>query len=416
MSSKALAFCILCGIAFSASVERVAFGPFSSKNVLIGQNGHLPAFSNSIQGHYLNPSALSEINGHESGAAFSTGEDFSNISLCYNGKSLAEKATFGAQIDITSIDKESWNSAALSVSTGSDEFSFGVAASFLYGKTEEDETLFNMDLTSGFSYVIENTVHASLSVRNILGSSLLDNDSLIVNAERSAVISIGALLGKHKEFSLLFDAMLDSLNVWNTVKIGYAAGVEYGFMKNQQLKLRAGYLAHRTEAEGEFHGAVLAGAGYLLPFMGNHIRFEYGLNFPLSSEEHSSPVHTIATAFRFQSAIDKTPPNAKMKLSAENIILGTGKNNSVQFYLDADDHNGRPVKQWMLLIAEKNSDGKLTHVKSWTGSGIPPRVIEWDGRDAAGDPVAKKVYCCRFHAEDGAGNITTLPCYEISVE
>jgi hypothetical protein len=406
-----LAVCLLCGSALCALQEGVAFGPQSAFVALIGQSGELPLFSNSLQSHNRNPAALFDITGFECGAGYST----SSLTLFYNSKTAKKMATFGFQFDYGTESDENIASGTISISSSNGFLNFGIASRFMYGTTEKNDALFNMDLSAGLIYSIDQLVNIGLAVRNILGTDLLVNDSVHIEAERSASISAGTFLGKKKKTAVIFEAMLDSLNIWNNDKLGYAAGIEQTFLKENMLKIRAGYLTRKSEAEGKFNGSLLGGIGALLPFKGNQLRLEYGINLPVNGSGREI-IHQSGITFRFQTAIDRIPPNVVLKTSDNLLILGTGTNNTLQFYIDADDHNGKPVKNWMLLIAEKTDNDELTHIKSWSGTGIPPRVIEWDGRDAAGDPVKKKSYCCRLHAEDFSGNITTLPCFEITVE
>ena len=111
--------------------------------------------------------------------------------------------------------------------------------------------------------------------------------------------------------------------------------------------------------------------------------------------------------------LDKKAPDAKVK--ADNTIFspdGTGNKSKVVFTQDAVADTGSPVENWKGQIL--NSDGKVVTEIDF-GSFLPDE-FEWNGLDDNGNIAADGKYKYVLLATDLAGNKSSIPETEITVD
>ncbi len=394
---------LLCGAATVFSIDNV---------VLFGQNSRFPIFD---------LSAPRSIGALTSGASTTS---FSELSFSYSTPSClalsfygdgGEASIFGTSFSYESIGASRLADGSFSFAAATGKYSFGLAARILGGRASGGEPLFNMDIDGGCAYSEPGLLTVSLSVAGFLASPLLVSESLIVNVNRSAKAEIEAIVDSKDRLRIFASYAMDSLNAWNMERISYAAGIRLSPKISAPLSLSAGYYAGRKDESKGFASAILAGISIALHQNNNQFVLGYSGSFPVAGTRIDG-ISTVSVSYRFGVATDRKAPNVALRVSGSTLVRGTGEYSKLQLYLEADDHDGRPVKQWSLLIGSDGGNNKLIPVKSWTGTGVPPRLVEWDGRDGLGEVVGAGRYCVRLHAEDFSKNTSVTPCFEVVVQ
>jgi flagellar hook assembly protein FlgD len=97
----------------------------------------------------------------------------------------------------------------------------------------------------------------------------------------------------------------------------------------------------------------------------------------------------------------KTPPKGEVAVSPERFSPdGDGENDVLTISLDATAAD-RPIDNWGVEILDPM--GNL--FKRWSGDGIPPETIQWDGLNDSGELVQSAVdYIVQFRLEDNLKN------------
>lgn len=110
-----------------------------------------------------------------------------------------------------------------------------------------------------------------------------------------------------------------------------------------------------------------------------------------------------------QIVLDSTPPELMMK--GEDAMADFSSKKNYRFQLNSADSSG--IQEWNLSLAGEDSRA----LKSFTGTGQPPREIPWDGSLAAGKTVEPgSLLKATFSATDRAGNLRTTDPQSLQVD
>lgn len=97
----------------------------------------------------------------------------------------------------------------------------------------------------------------------------------------------------------------------------------------------------------------------------------------------------------------KTPPKGEISVSPERFSPdGDGENDILTLSLDATAAD-RPIDNWRVEILDPM--GNL--FRQWSGQGVPPETLSWDGTNGSGELVQSAVdYIAQFRLEDNLKN------------
>jgi hypothetical protein len=114
---------------------------------------------------------------------------------------------------------------------------------------------------------------------------------------------------------------------------------------------------------------------------------------------------------------DKTPPLVSAKEDKGVLIPSEGGDHQyVYFRLLARDEDS-DLESWQFVICESDAIRKPGKpVKAFTGKGLPPKIIKWDGRDSYMALLAPGFYYYRLIAKDKASNIASTKWQLIEIK
>jgi len=107
-----------------------------------------------------------------------------------------------------------------------------------------------------------------------------------------------------------------------------------------------------------------------------------GISAPVSVTVDTSSVEASATA-----SLDVFGPT------------GNGTNDSVSFFTSG--RTDSPVSGWTLVVKDVSGND----IRSWSGKGLPPDSVEWDGRSASGTPAPDGSYQAELRLQYEKGDV-----------
>jgi hypothetical protein len=146
----------------------------------------------------------------------------------------------------------------------------------------------------------------------------------------------------------------------------------------------------------------------------------YGVSYSLAGFPLGGSQTDIVQAFsldlHFSIYMDKTPPAISVKEDIGVLVPSSNSDSqNVFFKLFAED-NESPIDTWHFVICTTNSRGESQKaIRSFSGKGLPPRVIKWDGRDSYKSLLGAGLYTFRLVVTDIAGNMTQTKWQTIEV-
>jgi hypothetical protein len=112
--------------------------------------------------------------------------------------------------------------------------------------------------------------------------------------------------------------------------------------------------------------------------------------------------HRVAIAYRFAGffASSQAEPEA---------FSPTGDRATTQIRLVA--RTKADAERWTLDLVNKSGET----VRTFSGPGVPPAHVEWDGKDATGLPLADGVYVYRLVVQDKQGRVLAGPVHKVEI-
>lgn len=381
-------------------------------------SGPMPSFSFGPSSLFDNPALLAGTRGRDFALSGSDLAHPLSLAGSYTGSFLAHSAA-GIGYSFDSRDDHTEQAAVLGYSASGEDLDIGINLRFMTQNGLEngltDSRLFALDFDAGLLYSFRDRLFAGVSVFNLMSNDFYDTRTVSVSPQRSAKVQIGGHPLKDRFLTLFAEFRTDSLHDFHLDQWSAGGGVEAELLKQGLLRPHLAFLSrHRPELPSA-ENILAAGLGCRLSRSPDAFLLEYGAEVPVREDKIGRARHSITLAFNAMGEDDDIPPVALLRADNEYFTPnGDDKNDKVHLFLDASDQGGS-IRKWALLILRKEKTGRPTLVKAWTGAGLPPRVVEWDGRNSAGELVEPGDFLCQFRVTDRARNHADSPYLSIKI-
>lgn len=419
---QALFLLLLCAALFPADLIYPAFPASAGYSRLTHFTGPLPVFCYGPSSASGNPALLAGHYGHE---AFVTMSDLAEpmaLGLSYCGRFL-DKAAMGLSVFHVSREGYVENVTAFSTALSGPGVDFGVtlkamSADGLPGNAYSS-SLFALDADAGIMADYEGRVYGGAAITNIVCPKPVDNYDITIRPERGLKLSLGVVPDRARRVVFFAEGGLDSLHGAELVRYYGGSGAEGTFFETRWLAVRAAYLM-ASPSKGTRIGYGHFGLGLVFPMKKQRLRIDYSLRKAFSddpSAESDRLVHYAGAGMSLGGKTDYIAPNAEAGADRDSLSPdGDGVDDRLTFtVLAEDDPGGRGIEKWALIIYVREAGNKLHPVKSFSGSGVPPRAIGWDGRNAQKEILGKGVYYYQLRVTDFDHNYTDSPLKAIRI-
>jgi len=401
--------------------HHTAFTRSKGEPFILGTGGLFPAFTSAATDLFDNPAFLAELKGVEVGFS---GSAIGAEPVYYFSAagSFLENSAAGIGVSHLQDPEGSEQTILLSYAASMHSISAGLNTKFMTSDKLEsgtyDKRLSALDFDAGLILNLHEYLFFGLLFTNFLANNIIDNKEQSISSERSAKIQFALLPLDNHRISIFAEALADSFHSTNIRRYALSGGVEGSPFQERIVRIRAGFTRENNRDHNEHENILMGGMGFYFPLGDNELRLEYGLNMLLS--DHSSATTTIRHAvglhYNFKGREDDTPPFANFRTDTKFFTPGPNpKTGVIRFFLEASDPGGTGVRKWAFTISEQTPKGKTQYVKSFTGTGIPPRVLEWDGRNSEGSLADSGDYIAQFRVIDKAHNHTDSPFYSFQI-
>ena len=190
---------------------------------------------------------------------------------------------------------------------------------------------------------------------------------------------------------------------WTGSEVIVGGGVQRGPVQN----FRAEMSLRWKQQDG---GQAYAHAGIRIQekFFGVLMQFFYSLGaIGLYQSNQENLIHGVGMGLQIMPFRDIEAPMIAIGSNRSFLDLKSSeaKNQRILFFLRAED-NQKKFKDWHLILANANSELKIgALVRSFSGLGIPPKTVEWEGDDASLQKVRPGLYFYRLLVRDEADNL-----------
>ncbi len=137
----------------------------------------------------------------------------------------------------------------------------------------------------------------------------------------------------------------------------------------------------------------------------NRLGFAYAISGLGIYENSTNVKQSVAIKFQIGLNVDKENPicSAEEKKGSISLLAGS-ENKEAIFHLSAYDEQS-PLKNWQFVICNQGKEGEPDKmIKSFSGRGLPPKFLMWDGRNSSKELVSPGYYYYRLVVQDAAGN------------
>ncbi len=277
------------------------------------------------------------------------------------------------------------------------------------GRRNETEK-FSMDFSIGAHYRFNKLLSFAFDTRSLFET--LDSTFSHPDSRRTFGAGTNILFGKSKTYATL-DIQTPTLHKNNhiyTLGMGTIAG------SNNNLKVQAG--VNLFKRENKYTSTIGAGFKMQERFFDMLINAHYAIqDITIQGISSSTLSHAIGFGIILDAFLDQTPPVVSVRMDKSIILLNTQdpKTNALHFQLRAHDEKSN-LKNWYLVLCSVEDDFKPKEaVKSFSGKGIPPKTVKWEGRGDDNERLPKGIYAYRFIVTDTSGNVnkTTWQLLEV---
>ncbi|OGJ86689.1 MAG: hypothetical protein A2268_13370 [Candidatus Raymondbacteria bacterium RifOxyA12_full_50_37] len=426
----ALAAWLFCGAACFAGPAYTAFTALGHYPFLTRFPGPHAVFSFGSSAGFDNPAFFASASSHTlmaGGYGLQT-PDFSKspllLDLSYTGRFL-EKGAVGAGTAFFS--NNGYNESVTSISFGAQalQLAYGASAKIMtssglsngaYGK----RTL-TIDFDAGGLWEIVPRLYAGLALFNIIGTGVINDYAITISTERAAKVHFGYFIDQDRTAQVLAEGRIDSLHELRVRKYSWGAAMDKAFFEKRYLAVRAGFLSQTAARGADPDNAIMFGCTGNIPVRGSQLKIEYSLSYSLgnaSAGNDATASHALRAGVAFGGYEDYVPPLAKVSIQQNALSPnGDGVDDAITFFISAKDNaGGTGIKKWALILYTREPGRRLRAIKSFSGTGVPPTAIEWDGRDAGNTLVAKGAYHYQLRVVDQANNFSDSPLFTILVQ
>ncbi|MGL1935606.1 MAG: hypothetical protein OCD01_11315 [Fibrobacterales bacterium] len=269
------------------------------------------------------------------------------------------------------------------------------------GRRSEQEE-YSMDFSAGIQYRHNNFLKIAFDTRSIFET--LDSTASNPDISRSFGLGSAIHLGKTRTYALI-DVETHSLTFKRpitTVGLGTIAGT------NNNLKVQGGLALFNRNSH--LNGSLAFGLKMQERFFNTLISAHYAIkDVAVQGHNFKSMSHTIGFGMVLDPFIDTDLPIISAQLDRSILLLSptSPAARGIHFQLKASDITSN-LKEWYLVICTvtENFSAKEA-VKSFSGRGIPPKTIQWEGRGDDNERLQKGYYTYRFIVTDTAENVNS---------
>lgn len=415
----ALPLCL--AVAAFGEQERTAFTAGDGQLMISQYAGPIPVFGAGPSASFDNPALAAGLVGHEVGVRLNDAANPFGGALSYSGRFL-ENATFGAGFAYFSRSGYVENKSVLTFSSSGSALDAGVNAKFLYANRLQSggysDALFTLDFDAGFLWNFRDRFFAGAMVRNLLCTPFTQDSDLTLLPQRGVKLQFGGFPDKSRRAVLFGEVRVDSLHDASFSRWAAGAGVDVAFLADRLLHGRLGFMA-QDPGNGEYVNTLLGGLSLHIPLGDNLVRAEYGLAQGFGKQGADSGTgHYLSFYYTFGGREDYLAPSAEIIPDVTSFSPnGDNKSDKINFFVKAEDNpGGSGIQKWAFLVGRRAPGGRLQIIKSFSGTGIPPRIVVWDGRDAGGQIVARGEYFCQLRVADRVHNHTDTALLSVNLE
>jgi hypothetical protein len=220
------------------------------------------------------------------------------------------------------------------------------------------------------------------------------------------------ILENPKDAFLFADIRTPNLNLTHSQVI-LGAGIQKGPVQNFKAEMA---LQWKQEDKGQIYGN--GGIRLQEQFLGVFVQLFYSISqIGIYHAKQEELLHTAGLGIQLFPYRDVEEPIISIRTNKHLLQFNSAETekNSLLFFVRAED-NSKKFKDWHLVIASVNSELKPgALVKSYSGQGIPPKTVEWDGTESSSLKVGPGLYFYRLIVRDEAQNMAQTQWQMIEV-
>lgn|GEM_PF-3879012 len=241
-------------------------------------------------------------------------------------------------------------------------------------------------------------LRSAASIENLTESPVGDIEAdLYMNRKYNLSLSLGANQYINTSMDINF------VDDFQNSKV-YILGFKFKAGKSDFLNIYSAVKVHQDSLDKANFGF---GLSFTSSWKQIHTQVRYGIKGIALSGFESPLYQVFSLTGSLRKLYDIEGPLISVKAS-NGYLQHTGKlsPSSVNFEINAKDE-GSGVESWQLVFCKVNKLTEPTEIiRSYTGRGLPPQFIRWDGRSGAGELLAEGLYAYRFLSQDKKGNQT----------
>lgn len=253
-----------------------------------------------------------------------------------------------------------------------------------------------LDLHVGFLWQTFSWLHTAGAVEYVTESPVgdIDNDMMGSRVWHGAVqIKPVPYISANYDYNLPANT---------TISASHGLGLELALSRNQLVSIYPSIRVPQDSME-----KAILGIGMMMKgkWDGRSLGFRYGLTGIAMGDFEQDVVHSLSFFGSLGYQVDKKKPYVWV-MTRTGMMQHTAQLSQpfLDFELEArDDVSG--IASWRLVICGTSTNTEPTEIiRTYTGRGLPPRTIRFDGRSSSGDLLPPGVYTYRLIATDKASN------------
>ena len=340
---------------------------------------------------YFNPALICRQIGGPFGTSFYYGNSSKHYTLSTGFIETFKKSGFS----LCYIRKNHgyYNNISTAFSSLYKKISYGASFHFIFSGSEP---LFTLD--AGGSYHFTDSRYAGMVFKNFFD---VDTSNKILSREFR--IATG---GDIPRINKMYYTVQAIAALYNFKQKEFGGGGDINihkfFFKNPSLSLYSrGKIIYNREKEIEWIAEAAAGYHHFFN------RFVFGV---YAGYEYPSDINTSRISFSlyFNPHYKKNIPllSCAIKLTSSEITPdGDGVNDKVIIDIDGVFNNNEvKTKRWTLFV-KKDLTSRVNVLRNFSGGGIPPSSILWDGRDTNGQLVDDGTYYLQLYIIDTTNRV-----------
>lgn len=249
---------------------------------------------------------------------------------------------------------------------------------------------------------------------SLLGRNIIPPDTTFSDRRRELRVEMGGPVIPDRRIELNGDIGV-YVEDYDKHELGYGAtlSIRKHFFTNPSVSVLLG--GHGDfPPQGQRSAVASLGVGWRMTIQSAAVSFcgEYGYDYYGRDDG-------LSFVLRFDpvAALDREPPEVDVELSDTLLTRGhgAGPRHVVISLGCTEETGGSGIRKWLVVIADRPYTTAQI-VRSYTGGGIPPSSISWDGRDSGGTLCERGAYYLRFIAVDTRGNVGKTEWKKIIIE